>query len=214
MKTKKITTTNRSLKGKMILRAVSLLLVAQSGICQKRQSFQLKGTFGIFASASISANRYGGQYSPMLYYKKDRGTYYLGPIIQNQKLNVSGMRFNYDFTIAGKGVEGNEPEDCDMELFCFVTTAYYCNAILGKKAQWEERMENKDNTADPGKFHFQSAEAFAGIGLRTTLFQNIKWVNCIGLGGSTTFNLPDNASFSGNNFGLTMKTGITFDINK
>jgi len=202
-----------ALSVRVFLLTACFSLVAQYASCQRRLTANSNENLGVFAGTMISANRYGGQYTPMLYYKKDRGTYAIGPIIQNQKLNLSGVQFNYEFTLANNSI-ADEPQDYNLELFCFLTTAYYHNASLGKAALWEEHMGNKDYEGDPCKLRFKSAEAFAGVGLKTKLPGNFKWVNKIGFGGYGTFNLPSHLYYAGSGLGLTFMTGISFDIKK
>jgi len=200
-------------KGKSLLLVLILLFITKQGQCQK-PTIARNENLGFASSSMISANGYGGMYSPMVYYKKDRRSYFIGPIIQNQKLNFSGVQFNYDYTIAGEDAPGNEADNKNLELFCFVTAAYHYNAMLGKRALWEEHMANSEYEGQVCNLRFKSVEVYGGVGLKIKLFKNFKWVNCLGLGGYSSFNFPGHLYYNANSLGLILKTGISFDFKK
>ncbi len=203
-----------TLIGKAILTTVVLLGCNEISYSQQKLFNETPSNLGIAVASQISANGYGSEYNPMLYLKNGRKSYFIGPVIQKQKLNVSGVRFNYDYTIVGEDAQGNEAYNKNLELFCFFIAAYHHNALLGKRALWEERMANREYDGDFSKLHFQSIEIYGGFGLKIKLFKNIKWVNCLGLGGYTSFNFPGHLYYNANNIGLILKTGISFDIKK
>jgi hypothetical protein len=209
-KTKKVTFLNEA---RSILLGLSFLFITEYGFCQG-SSIERNDNLGFIASGMISANQYGGQYSPMLYYKKSRRTYSIGPVIQNKTLNLSGVQFNYDYTIVGEDAIGNEAYDKNLELFCFATTSYYNNASYGKRAVLEEHMANRNYEGDVCKLRFKSIEVFGGMGLKMKLFKNIKWVNSIGLGSSTSFSFPKHLYHDAINTGLIIKTGISVDFKR
>ncbi len=210
LKNKNVAILNRA---KSILFGLSFLFIAEYGFCQG-PVIEHNQNLGFIASGMISANQYGGQYSPMLYYKKTRRTYSIGPIIQNKTLNLSGVQFNYDYTIVGEDAIGNEAYNKNLELFCFITTSYYRNASFGKKAVWEEHMANQGYEGDVCKLRFKSLEFFGGVGLKIKLFKNIKWVNSMGLGSSASFNFPGHLYHDAFNTGLILRTGISIDFKK
>ena len=213
MKNSKNTSATFFDKGKSLLLVISLLFITKQGLCQKH-TIERNENLGFATSSMISANGYGGMYSPMLYYKKDRRSYFIGPIIQNQKLNFSGVQLNYDYTIVGEDVPETQPYNKNLELFCFFTAAYHYNAALGKRALWEEHMANSEYEGNVCNLRFKSVEVYGGVGLKIKLFKNFKWVNCLGLGGYTSFNSPDNLYYKANSLGLILKTGISFDFKK
>jgi hypothetical protein len=198
---------------KSILLIVSFFFIAEYGFCQG-PAITNNENLGFIASTMISANQYGGQYSPMLFYKKNRRTYAIGPVIQNQRMNFSGVQLDYKYTIVGVDVPGDEPYNENIELFCFVTAAYYNNALLGKRAVWEEHMANEGYEGDVCKLRLKSVEVFGGAGLKIKLFKNIKWVNSVGLGSSTAFHLPHHLYHEAINTGVILRTGISIDIKK
>lgn len=200
-------------KGKLLLLLTGLFLITENSFCQESYSNQ-KAHFGIEISSTITANGYGIQYSPMISYKGERSSCYFGPMIQKQKMNLSGVQFNYDYVIVGNNVQGIEMYNSNLEVFLFCTTAYNKNAILGKRALQEEGMANDKYSGDFSKLRFQSVEAHAGMGLKITLFNNLQWINCIGVGGYTSFNFPNNLYYCSNNVGLLLRTGISFDLKK
>lgn len=196
---------------KSILIVLVFLFNKQYCSAQNNHLFQ-KGNFGFAANASVSADRFGGQYSPMFYYKKGRRSIFMGPIIQNKNLNLSGLQLSYDYTLAGKDVIGSEPYNENLELFCFITSIYHCNATLGKSAVWEEKRAYNGYEGDPAKLRFKSIELYAGGGLKLKLFSNIKWMNSIGFGGYTSFNVPKTLCYENKSVGLLLKSGISFDF--
>lgn len=192
---------------------VSFLFSTEYGMCQ-RSAVLHNENLGFIASSMISGNQYGGQYSPMMYYKKDRRTYAIGPVIQNKSLNLSGMKFNYEYTLVGLDAPGDEGYYKNLELFCFVAAAYYYKALLGKRAVWEEHMANQSYEGDVSKLRFKSMEIFGGVGLKIKLVKNIKWVNSVGLGRSESFAFPDHLYHDAINIGVILRTGISFDFKR
>ena len=89
-----------------------LLCMLQVGMCQKITTAQNKN-IGISLSSMISANGYGNQYTPMIYFKKNRRSYSAGPVIQNQKCNFSGFQMGYEYVIVGKDVPENGNSDSE-----------------------------------------------------------------------------------------------------
>ena len=202
------------LTGKMFLLAMSLLFISHKGLSQYRKYNDHTENIGIAAMSSISANGYGGMYTPMLYYKKDRRTYFVGPVLQNQRLNLSGLQFNFAYTIAGQEARGNEAYNENLELFCFLTSSYYFNAYMGKRTLWEEKRTNSGYEGDLCKLTFKSVEVYGGVGLKLKIFKNCKWINSVGLGGYTSIDFPGHLYYNASNMGLILKTGISYDFAK
>jgi hypothetical protein len=203
--TKKATKNNCTKNVFLIL--LTFILIAQYGVCQQSTSSQ-KGNFGLSASSMSNADGYGVQYLPAVYYKKNRSSYFIAPIIQKQKINVSGVQLNYEYTFLAEG----EADAKRLELFCFATGLYQNKALLGKQALSNESMANPEYIGNPSQLHFKSVEAYAGFGLRIKLFKNVKWVNSIGGGGYGSFNFPGNLYYANHNLGLFLKTGISIDL--
>jgi hypothetical protein len=196
-----------SFRKKIVLLAVSLVFSLEYGICQQNTPIQ-KGNFGLAALSIADADGYGTQLLPSVYYKKNRGTYYIAPIIQKQKTNVSGIQLNYEYTLVGEG----EAYAKRLELFCFATGIYQNDALMGKHALCNESMANPEFSDNICQMHFKSVEAYAGFGLRIKLFKNVKWVNSLGGGGYTSFNFPCHLYYAGHNLGMILKTGISIDL--
>ena len=190
----------------MALTLLSFVLIIQYGACQQ-SSFIQKGNFGLAASSMFNADGYGTQFLPAIYYKKNRNTYFIAPIVQKQKANVSGVQLNYEYTL----VTPDEADTKGIELFCFVTGLYQSNALLGKQTLHNEGVANPEYLG-ASQLHFKSAEAYTGFGLRIKLFKNVKWVNSIGAGGYASFNFPQHLYYADHNFGLYLKTGISIDL--
>jgi len=190
------------------LMLLSFVLIVQYGVCQQYTPIQ-KGNVGLAISSMFNADGYGVQYLPSVYYKKNRSTYFVAPIIQKQKANVSGVQLNYEYTL----VTPDETDTRGLELFCFATGIYQNNALLGKQTLHNEGVANPEYLG-ASQLHFKSAEAYTGFGLRIKLFKNVKWVNSIGAGGYASFNFPQHLYYTDHNFGLYLKTGISVDLKK
>ena len=194
---------------KLFLLIVSLVFSIQYGICQQNTPVQ-KGNFGLAVSSIIDADGYGTQLLPSVYYTRNRGTYFISPIVQKQKSNVSGIQLNYQYTLVGEG----EAYAKRLELFCFATGIYQNNALMGKHALLIESMANPTFTENFCQLHFKSVEAYAGFGLRIKLFKNVKWINSLGAGGYASFNFPHHLYYENHNFGMILKTGFSIDLKK
>ena len=198
---------NKFITKKTMVVLLGLVLMVQYGKCQQVSSVQ-KGNIGLAVSSMFNADGYGVQYLPSVYYKKNRNTYFIAPIVQKQKANVSGVQLNYEYTfLAESEADGNR-----LELFCFATGIYQANALLGKQAVHNESVANPEYVGNVSQLHFKSAEAYTGFGLRIKLFKNVKWVNSIGAGGYASFNSPQHLYYADHNFGLYLKTGISIDL--
>ncbi len=210
---KKITRSNSySFKTKMLLLAVSFIFSLEYGICQQYSLVQKKN-IGLAVSGMVGPDGYGILYLPTVYYKKNRNSYFMGPVIQNQKMNVSGAQLNYDYSIVNEG-EGYYKR---LELFCFVKALYQGNALLGKQTLCVENLANAENAKNASQAHFKSIEFYAGFGFKIKLFDNIKWVSSIGTGGYTSFNSPSRfyyAEYSGHHLGIMFNAGISIDLKK
>jgi len=177
------------------------------------QNHTSKLTLGAGLFSQVSANGYGGQSLTMIHLKKGRYSFIGGPVIQNRQKRVSGVQFNYTYALTGP--ETGEHNECEPELFAFISTAYNYNALLGKRAMWEEKMSDpavkETNISD---YKFKSAEVYAGFGLKIVFFKKLKWISAVGVGGYKTFNFPDkcNLHYENHNIGLLLRTGISLDI--
>ena len=194
---------------KLFLLAVSLVFSIQYATCQQNTPVQ-KGNFGLAISSIADADGYGTQLLPSVYYKSNRSAYFIAPIVQKQKSNMSGIQLNYEYTLVDEG----EAYAKRLELFCFATGIYQNDALMGKHALCNESMANPEFSENICQLHFKSVEAYAGFGLRIKLFKNVKWVNSLGAGGYTSFNFPCHLYYADHNFGMILKTGITIDLKK
>ncbi|HXD94409.1 MAG TPA: hypothetical protein VNX01_14480 [Bacteroidia bacterium] len=200
-------TVNEFITKKAMSVLLGLVLMVQYGTCQQVSSIQ-KGNFGLAASSMFNADGYGVQFLPSVYYKKNRSTYFIAPIVQKQKANISGVQLNYEYTFLAE----DEADSKGLELFCFATGIYQSNALLGKQALQNESIANPEYSGNVSQLHFKSTEAYTGFGLRIKLFKNVKWANSIGAGGYTSYNSPQHLYYADHNFGLYLKTGISIDL--
>src|ERR1700741_1605316 len=200
-------TVNKFITKKTIIALLGFVLMVQYGTCQQVSSIQ-KGNIGLAVSSMFNADGYGVQYLPSVYYKKNRSSYFIAPIVQKQKANISGVQLNYEYTFVAEG----EADAKRLELFCFATGMYQANALLGKQALHNESVANPEYVGNVSQLHFKSAEAYTGFGMRIKLFKNIKWVNSIGAGGYASFNAPQHLYYADHNFGLYLKTGLSIDL--
>lgn len=186
---------------------LSFLLIAQYGICQQFTKAKKSG-FGLAISSMINVDGYGTQYLPAAYYKKNRSYFFAGPTVQKEKLNVSGVQFNYEYSL----VKEDDSYTKRLELFCFATALYQHNATLGKQTLRDESIANPEYTGNISQMNFKAVEVYGGFGLRIKLFKSLKWINSIGGGGYSCFNFPQHLYYANHNMGLYFKTGISFDL--
>lgn len=183
--------------------------------CSKKGTSQIqlpnsKGNIGTGIFGQISTNGYGTEYLPTVYYKKGRSSYFLAPTIQKQKANLSGGEITFQYALTGKEVKNSE---CELELFAFLTAGYHYHAMMGKVTERDEQIADPVYTENKiSRAHFNSVEAFGGIGLNIPFLKRFKWTNCIGLGGFTSFDFPSRLYYKGQSAGLIVRTGITMDV--
>ena len=204
---RKIITT---LIGKRWMLVVAISLAA---ITAQSQNIKIKSPrcLGLAAMAQTNANGYGGAFVPALFYKESRNTFLLGPVLQFRKMNFSGMQFTYQYALTGEDVSGYQGEP---ELYLFGTGAYYGNALLGYKTLQNEYTANA-NAAEQrvDMLSFRSAEVFGGAGLKLCFLHNFKWLVSAGLGVSSCLGVPQNGLYHQPcNFGLSIRTGLTYDL--
>jgi len=206
-----------TLIGKTGLFVLALCLFTGPAFSQnKAGSDKLHTGIGVFSQ--VSANGYGTQYAPQVFLKKGRRTCYAGPLIQKRKTNLSGIELNFTYSLTGAEVaqriqDGYNP---NLELFVFIAAAYSNNAALGKHTLREENYTPAEGAQkDLSNTRFRSAELYAGAGLNIRFLKNFKWMNCIGVGGYTSFGFPGEMDlyYDASSLGLILKTGISFDIN-
>jgi len=199
-----------TLVGRYLL--VLTFLVANTSFAQTAfASNKVKAGAALFSQ--LSANGYGGQTLPLFYISKGRRSYFMGPVIQNRSFNLSGIHFNYTYSLTGPQIAGHDA--CEPELFVFLSGAYNFNALLGRAVLREEELTNPlAEELNVSAMRFRSTEIFAGFGLKVKLFKRFKFTNAIGLGGYYSFGFPDKSSlfYNGSNIGLVLKSGISFDI--
>ncbi|HKC67741.1 MAG TPA: hypothetical protein VKG26_05890 [Bacteroidia bacterium] len=191
----------------VLLALVVCMLMVQQGICQLVNT---KGNFGMAVSSMFNADGYGVQYLPAVLYQKNRNTYLFAAVVQKQKANISGVQFNYEYTVIAPG----EADAKGLEFFVFANAIYQNNALLGKQALQTEYVTHPENSTNVSQIHFKSVETYTGFGLRIKLIKNVKWVNSIGCGGYASFNSPGNLYYANHNFGLLFKTGISVSFKK
>jgi hypothetical protein len=192
---------------KLFLLSIFFTVIVQNAISQKYPLIP-KSHFGISVSGIATADGFGLQFSPSIYYRSNRSSCMLGAIIQKQKMNVSGAQFTFEYTL----MKVEEDELKRLELFCFLSGMYQANALLGKNALWLENRVNPEHSVNTSHFRFKTLEAYLGFGLRTKVCKHIQWVNCIGFGGYKSFEFPDHLYYAKHNVGLICKTGISFGL--
>ena len=193
---------------------MSLLFHVNYGICQK-SCRPYNESIGFNASVMISVDGYGMQYSPTLYYKRDRQLFDVGLLIQSQKHNLSGVQFGYNYTLVG----GDAPSDMltskRLELFCFISSAYEHRALLGRAIINDEKTANKNlEGVDLCRLTYRSVEIYVGFGFKIKLLKNIKWVNSIGIGAYDSFGGHRLWCREQSACGLDLKTGISIEFGK
>ncbi|MEO8762007.1 MAG: hypothetical protein ABI448_14010 [Bacteroidia bacterium] len=190
-----------------------MLFLSSKKMMGQMQLPKLKGNIGVGLFGQISVNGYGTEYMPTIYYKTGRKTFFVAPTIQKQKANLSGIQITYQYSLTGAEIKGHE--EGELELFVFFTAAYHHNAMLGKVT---ERDDQKANSllAENGTltYRYSSVEAFGGFGLSIPFLKRFKWTNSVGLGGYTSFNFSSQKYYHNQNLGLTLRTGITMNLNK
>jgi hypothetical protein len=168
---------------------------------------------GIRGSSSLSANRFGTVYSPSVFYSRGNTTVSLGLTIQKQRLNTSGVQFNYEYTLLDPQRAGNCYIEW-LELYSFLSVAYHDKALLGRNACEEERYANRELKSDPSLLKFKAMDLYCGFGLRVVLTKNIRWFNGIGIGGYGVFNSPEELIYNNKGLGILLRTGISYKFIK
>ena len=115
---------------------------------------------GFAVTACVAANGYGTQYVPAFYLRKNRQHWFFGPVVQKQKLNLSGFQLNFDYRLAG----GDPNENCSERtiLFCFASVAGHSNARMGKQTMGIEQLANRSYEGDLSALRFRSVEGYTG----------------------------------------------------
>lgn len=167
---------------------------------------------GLAVSACVAANGYGTQYVPAFYLRANRQTWFFGPVVQKQKLNLSGFQLNFDYRLAG----GDPDDNCSERtiLFCFATIAGHSNARMGKQTMGIERLANRSYEGDLYGLRFKSVEGYTGFGVKIKLNDQLQWTTALGVGGYTSFNFPEHLYYSSHNMTLLIKTGFAVDLNR
>jgi hypothetical protein len=174
---------------------------------------KLNGNFGLRCSGNISANRFGPIISPSLFYKTKRSNYTFGLMLQGKHHKMDGIQTNYEFTL----VDSETDNDCNVQwlgLYAFLNIGYHNKAFLNQTACEEENCSNRELTFEPAKIEMKAIEAYAGFGLRVTLFKNLKWFNAIGIGGYNVFNPTKELYYNNRSIGLLLRTGIAYQFSK
>ncbi|MES2762660.1 MAG: hypothetical protein V4677_10645 [Bacteroidota bacterium] len=167
---------------------------------------------GVSVYGQISANGYGSLRMPALFYKNSCHTYFVGLSIQKSRTVVSGIQFNYNYSVTGLTTPGGENVP---ELYFYMSSAYNFNTKLGKENLRNEYMANPSATDNNvSSLRFQSAEIFVGAGLRLSFLKRFSWDNSIGFGGNYSFNFPEKLKlyYRKTNSGLQLRTGISYSL--
>lgn len=199
-----------TLIGKTLVVASFMCLLPGTGTSQTETK---KVITGISISSQVSANGYGGATLPAVYVKYGRRSLFAGPVIQNRNFNMSGAQLYYTYSLTGTQAGSKNPYE--PELFAYVSGAYNYKALMGNHTLREEQLTNPSSVDNHiCERTFKSAELFAGFGLRLKVGR-FQWTNAMGLGGYTSFNFPTamNLYYNASNIGLSLRTGILFDIN-
>lgn len=167
---------------------------------------------GFAVTACVAANGYGTQYVPAFTVRSNRQTWFFGPVVQKQRLNLSGFQLNFDYRLAG----GDPNENCSERtiLFCFATVAGHSNARMGKQTMGIERLANRGYEGDLHALRFQSVEGYTGFGVKLKLNDQLQWTTALGFGGYTSFNFPGNLYYSPHNMTLLIKTGLAVELSR
>ncbi len=217
MKTTTHNTSKNSKKGLIIITLVGKCLLLFIFLSSFHSSFgqtaatKIKG--GVSYLSQVSANGYGGATALMLYVRNGQRALFAGPVINNRKRTVSGIQFNYTYSLTGPEITGHA--DCEIELFTFIDAAYHFNGYLGKRTLWEETGTNASSKENNIAGHrFKCVELFAGAGIRVPFLKRFKWNCAMGLGAYQSFDFPDKLQlyYESRNLGLIIRTGISMDI--
>jgi hypothetical protein len=190
-----------------------MLFLSSKKMMGQMQLSKLKDNIGVGLFGQISVNGYGTEYMPTIYYKTGRKTFFVAPTIQKQKANLSGIQITYQYSLTGSEIPGHD--EGELELFVFLTAAYHHNAMLGKITERNDQIANPlfvENGV--ATYRYSSVEAFGGFGLSIPFLKRFKWTNSVGLGGYTSFNFSSQLYYHSQNIGVTLRTGITMNLNK
>lgn len=167
---------------------------------------------GFAVTACVAANGYGTQYVPAFSLRSNRQTWFFGPVVQKQRLNLSGFQLNFDYRLAG----GDPNENCSERtmLFCFATVAGHSNARMGKQTMGIERLANRGYEGDLSALRFRSVEGYTGFGVKIKLNDQLQWTTALGVGGYTSFHFPEHLYYSAHNMTLLIRTGFAVELSR
>jgi len=204
--------TNRFPKAKAFMGILMLSLLTVIAPAQNTRKFY--ENFGVRASTTVSANRFGAIYSGSVSYKFNTHTFSVGATAQNKKFKPSGLQFNYEYTLMDGSKHYGSKID-RLQLYAFGMTTYHNNVFLGKSACEEEQSTVADDDRRPVDMScvkLKAVDAYAGFGLRIAFLQNFKWYNSIGIGGYNVLNAPSGLYYNSRSMGLMVRTGISYQF--
>src|ERR1700741_2776060 len=186
--------------------ALLFIFVSQSGYAQVE-----KPAFGISASSSITASGFGTLYSPGAFYKRGNKLVEMGMIIQKRKLNLSGIRMSYEYTVFD-GAKCPEYDNERLELYFHVTAMYHNSAYLSNAYLRLEKQVSPESTIKFNSLKYSAAEAYGGFGRRIKMTDKLKWSNYVGVGGWYSFSGEKKTGREYKGPGLFVGTRLTYQF--
>lgn len=166
--------------------------------------------FGIEATSSVTGSGQGAQHSPRVFYKYQKSAVAIGPIIQKQGLNFSGLQIEYQYNLYG---DDHDIITDNLELFCFINSIYN-NTVLSKNEIKREGILSSDKSNSFINFKYKTVENYIGLGLRLKITNDLLWLNAIGFGAYYSFENNHNVYHNQKGVALLLRTGLVYCIGK
>ncbi|MDP2385428.1 MAG: hypothetical protein Q8M29_03580 [Bacteroidota bacterium] len=170
-----------------------------------------KARLGMSATSSVTGSGFGTIYSPGIFLTTGKSLFEAGLSVQKRKLNVSGARINYEYTVFdGATSPCSEYSNERLELYFFANATYHNSAYLSKAQLRLEKQVNKESSMKFNELKYNAAEMYGGFGLRIKVLNKLKWVNSMGVGGWKTFKGETNLERACTDMGLLFSTKIMY----
>ena len=179
---------------------VSILLV--SGFTAVAQNNFLSVQIG----SDLSGDGLGCNVSPSIAFTRNHQTLSIGPNFQRDRMNFSGTKISYRYSVAK-----NENEK--LELFFTGHLNFLTNAYMSKSLVEIEEYSNPEVKSEVGEMQFKVLEFYTGIGLKINPIKHLNVALNVGIGPYSTLNKDYNKNMYREKNALVMQMGLNLIYN-
>jgi hypothetical protein len=162
--------------------------------------------YGINFSGLTSGSGHGVNINPSFFYRFKKNLIAIGPNIQRDYFNLSGIQTYYQHDFAANFNQ--------WILFYHMNILYHMKANLGPTGT-EQYINIYGNISD---FKYNTFEHYMGFGLRKTIAEQLNFESSIGLGAYYTLNAFEQTNQipfrADNDLSLMLKFGLTYDFKR